>query len=132
MSTLFSKSALKAVSRIGDTMMPRNGELPSYSELGGIEHIDEILKYAPENDIKDLGMVLSILSVMPGFVLKWLVKKMKNSHEGGGGISVVMRQLDFGLKGIILSTYYTEKVGSDYKGKTPLEIIGYEINRVPL
>lgn len=130
MSKILSKSALKAINRIGDVMMPKNGELPSYSELGGIEHIDEILRYAPESDMKDLDMVLSILSVMPKFVLKWLIKKMSQSYNKGGGLWVVMRQLDFGLKGIILSTYYSEKVGSNYKGRTPLEIIDYKINRV--
>ncbi|MBW8051959.1 MAG: hypothetical protein FVQ77_16790 [Cytophagales bacterium] len=131
MSKLLSKPALKAINRIGDIMMPKNGELPSYSELGGIEHIDEILQCAPENDIKDLSMILSILSVMPGFVLKWLIKKMGRSHKQKGGLSVIFRQLDFGLKGIILSTYYSEKAGSGYKGKTPLEVIGYRINRIP-
>lgn len=132
MSKILSKSALKAINRIGDIMLPKNGELPSYSELGGIEHIDEILRYAPEGDMKDLNMVLSILSVMPKFVLKWLVNKMRRSHERGGGLWVIMRQLEFGLKGIILSTYYSEKAGSNYKGRTPLEIIAYSINRPPL
>ena len=132
MSKILSKSALKAINRIGDVMVPKNGEFPSYSEVGGIEHIDEILRSAPESDMKDLNMVLSILSVMPTFVLKWLLNKMRQSHKHGGGIWVIMRQLDFGLKGIILSTYYSEKVGSNYKGRTPLEIIDYSITRVPL
>ncbi len=130
MSKILSKAALKAINRIGDIMVPENGEFPSYSEYGGIEHIDEILRYAPESDTKGLDMILSILSVMPKFVLSWLVKKMSQSHERGGGLWVIMRQMNFGLKGIILSTYYSEKAGSNYKGKTPLEIIGYSINRV--
>ena len=130
MSKILSKKALKAINRIGDIMVPKNGDLPSYSEYGGIEHIDEILRYAPESDMKGLDTVLSILSVMPKFVLSWLVNKMSRSHEKGGGLWVILRQLNFGLKGIILSTYYSEKGGSDYKGKTPLEIIGYSINRV--
>lgn len=132
MSELLSKSALKAISKIGDIMLPKHGEFPSYSELGGIEHIDTILRYAPESDIKDLNRVLSILSVMPNFVLKWLINKMSKSHDQDGGLSNILRQLDFGLKGIILSTYYSENVGSGYKGKTPLEIIGYSIKRIPL
>ena len=130
MSKILSKTALKAINRIGDVMIPGNEELPSYSYYGGIEHIDEILRNAPESDMKDLNMLLSILSVMPKFVLKWLVNSMRQSHKRGGGIWVIMRQLDFGLKGIILSTYYSEKTGSNYKGRTPLEIIDYSINRV--
>ncbi|MFH1319668.1 MAG: hypothetical protein ABII90_03330 [Bacteroidota bacterium] len=129
MSKILCKSALKAINRIGNIMIPKNGELPSYSEYGGIEHIDEILKYAPESDMKDLNMVLSVLSVMPRFVLSWLIRKMGRSHDQKGGLSGIFRQLDFGLKGIILSTYYSQKAGVGYKGKTPLEVIGYSIKR---
>ena len=129
-SKYFSTAAIRGVNRIGDVMIPRNGSLPSYSEFGGAEHLDDLLAYAPEKDIKDLNLILSILSFMPRFVLRWLVTKMTKSHHAGDGISVVFRQLDLGLKGLILSTYYTEKSGSNYTGKAPLDIIGYSINRI--
>lgn len=130
MSKLFSKSALNGLNRIGDIIAPKNGEFPAYSETGCIEHIDDVAGYAPPNDIKDLGMVLSILSFMPSFVLKWLVNKMTESHQQEGGLSDVFRMLDFGLKGIIFGTYYSGKVGKNYKGKSPAEVIGFSINRL--
>ena len=111
-------------------MAPKNGDLPSYSECGCIEHIDDVAGYAPENDIKDLGMVLAILSFMPGFVLQWLVKTINNSHEKEGGLSDLFRMLDFGLKGIIFGTYYSGKVGKNYTGKSPQQVIGFQINRM--
>ena len=111
-------------------MIPGNGDLPSYSEYGGIEHVDDLLKYAPPSDIGDLNLILAILSFMPGFVLKWTVVKMTKSHQGGNGISIIFRQLDLGLKGIILSTYYTEKGGANYRGIKPLDAVGYKINRI--
>lgn len=130
MSKLFSKTALNGLNRIGDIMIPKNGEFPSYSESYCIEYVDDVAGYAPENDIKDLGMLLSILSFMPGFVLSWLVKSMSESHQKNGGLSDTFRLLDFGLKGIILGTYYSGKVGKDYKGKSPLDLIGFSINRI--
>ena len=54
MSQILSKAAIKGVKRLGDIMIPGNGDLPSYSEYGGIEHVDDLLKYAPPSDIGDL------------------------------------------------------------------------------
>ena len=130
MSEILSKSAIKGVIRLGDIMIPGNADLPSYSEYGGIEHVDDLLEHAPSSDIGDLNLILAILSFMPGFVLKWMVGKMTRSHQGGNGISVIFRQLDLGLKGIILSTYYTERGGANYQGIRPLDAVGYKINRI--
>ncbi len=131
MSTILSSSAIRAIYRIGDMMIPKNGDFPSYSEVKGLDYIDDILSYAPENDISDLNMVLTILGFMPTFVLKILVNKMSKSHEneGSGAISVILRQLDFGLRGIVFATYYTEKTSPSFKGQKPIDIIGYKINR---
>ncbi len=130
MSAIFSKSALNGLSRIGDIMVPKNEEFPSFSETGCIEHIDDVVSYAPASDLKDLNLLLSILSFMPGFVLRWLVETMKNSHHKEGKFYDIFRMLDFGLKGIILGTYYSGKVGAHYKGKSPMQIIGCSINRI--
>lgn len=130
MNNTLSPNAKKALTRIGDILLPRNEEFPSFSETGSIEHIDSLTEYAPESDINDLNMVLSILSYMPDFILVWLVGKMENSRDTTGTLGSVLRQLDFGLRGLIFSCYYSGKVGSGYKGKTPLDIIGFEIKRV--
>lgn len=130
MSKILSSSAIKAITRIGDIMIPRNGELPAYSEVKGLEFIDDVVSYAPESDLKDLNLLLSILSFMPTSILKWLVNKMAKSHNEEGALSVIFRQLDFGIRGIVFATYYTEKTSPSYKGKKPIDVIGYSINRL--
>lgn len=130
MSEIFSKFALKGLNRLGDIMVPKNGQFPAFSETGCLEHVDDIVSYAPQNDLKDLNLLLSILSFMPGFVLLWLVKTMTNSHHKDGKFYDIFRMLDFGLKGIILGTYYSGKVGINYKGKPPLQVIDFSINRI--
>ena len=131
MSKILSAFAIKTIYRMGDIMVPRNGEFPAYSEVKGLDYIDEILVYAPENDIADLNLLLSILSFMPTFILRWLITKMGQSHDvESGGIWIILRQLDFGIRGIVFATYYTEKTGHDFKGKKPLDTIGYSINRL--
>lgn len=125
-----SPGAKKTLLRIGDILLPKNGEFPSFSETGSIGHIDELTAYAPEGDIKDLSMALSILSIMPDFVLRWLAGKMESSQNSNGILSPIFRQLAFGLRGLIFSCYYSEKMGVSFKGKKPLDVIGFEIMRV--
>lgn len=129
-SKYLSKSALKALNRIGDIMIPANGELPSFSEHGGLEHIDELVSYAPADDIKDLNLLLSILSFMPTFVLVWLIGKLETAHANNGPLGSLFRMLDFGLRGLVLSCYYTENAGTSYKGSKPLDVIGYSVTRL--
>jgi hypothetical protein len=130
MSKIFSKPALKALNRIGDIMIPENSPFPSYSQTGCIEHVDILIAHAPLEDIKDLNLLLSILSLVPAFVLRWFVKQMSIAHKKEGSMAVVFRQLDFGLRGIILGTYYSSKTGMGYSGINTHEIIGFSINRI--
>ncbi len=124
-----NKTSLKALNRLGDIYCPKNGEFPSYSELGCVQHVNTMVAYTPASDVKDLNLLLNILAYMPTFFLKWLVKIVTNSAKKYGS-SPLLRQLDFGLKGIILGTYYSGKTGDNYQGKKPLDIIGFSINRI--
>ena len=130
MPNTLAPSAKKALTRIGDILLPKNGEFPSFSETGSIAHIDELTAYAPEGDIGDLNMVLSILSFMPDFVLNWFVSKMESAQQSEGMLSPVFRQLSIGLRGLIFSCYYSEKMGAAYKGKKPLDVIEFALKRV--
>jgi hypothetical protein len=39
--------------------------------------------------------------------------------------------LDIGIRGLVLGLYYSGARGKNYSGKTPEEVIGFELNRVP-
>jgi len=131
MATL-SNQAIKGLKKIGDIFLPGNSEFPSYSQAGGTYKLNDIVKYAPEDDIASLNLVLIIFSFLPKFALAWLVTQMGNATETGkeGIIPTTLRQLDLGLRGILYSTYYGEFTNPDYKGKTPVELIDYSITRI--
>jgi hypothetical protein len=42
----------------------------------------------------------------------------------------VLRQLNLGLRGIIFSCYYSGNGGASFKGSNPLDVLGYQLNRV--
>ena len=129
-SSYLSKSALKGLTRIGDILIPGDDEFPSFSAFMCMDHIDDLVSYAPSDDIKDLGMVLSILSFMPRGILNWLVKKMADSHRNTGPMGTLYRQLNMGIRGIVFSLYYSEKPGLNYSAKNPTEMIGFTLNKV--
>ena len=129
-SNYFNPSALKGLKRIGDIFIPRGDDLPSFSEYGGIEHVDDIVAYTPEEDVANLNMVFSIFSILPEGMLRWTADQMVAASYRDGFLDALLRQLYIGLKGILFSCYYSGKSGSNYSGKNPMDVIGYSVNRV--
>ena len=129
-SAYFKPAALKGLSRIGDAVIPHSDDFPSFSEHGGIEHIDDVIKYLPQDDIDLLNIVLSIISVMPNSFQHWLVRTMENSLEKQGTLPSLFRQLNMGLRGILFACYYSGESGKNFTGNDPLDLMGYKLNRV--
>lgn len=129
-SNYFKPTALKGLTRIGDVFIPGENDLPSFSEFGGIEYVDDIIAYTPAEDISSLNMVLGIFSVLPDSVLRWAANQMVAASYRDGLLDGLLRQLYIGLKGIIFSCYYSGKGSNSYSGKNPLDVIRYQVNRV--
>lgn len=123
-------SALQGLNRIGDVFIPQDGDLPSFSQFGGLEHVDTVIAYLPKDDLGLLNIALTVFAVMPNGFLRWLVRAMENALDQVGAIPSVLRQLNLGLRGIIFSCYYSGKGGASFKGSNPLDVLGYQLNRV--
>lgn len=129
-SRYFNQTALKGLNRIGNILITGTGDFPSFSEYNCIEHVDDLLAYAPADDVKDLGMVLTLLNFLPEFLLVKLIKVLAASPQNHGPLGTVLRQLNMGIRGIVFSLYYSEKAGTGYSGTDPEKMIGFTLNRV--
>jgi hypothetical protein len=130
-SKYLSQRSLVGLNRIGDVLIPGVDEFPSFSEYGGVEHVDDVLAYVPESDVVLLSMVLSVLAFLPEVVLRWLARKLSaTTAESTGLLAPLYRQLNLGLRGILFSLYYGSEAGVGFTGQAPVDIIGYSINRV--
>jgi hypothetical protein len=124
MSKHLSASQIRAIEKIGDSMIPGEGEFPSFSSSGCSRHVDRIADYMPAGDLKDLKMLLSILAVFPLFLVALMVRFLEWGATWPGPIGAQIRFIRLGLRGLILSLYYgdsaiTDKVGyrvSVFKG----------------
>jgi hypothetical protein len=128
----FSKRAVIGLSKIGDVYLPKNNEFPTYSEVADTSKLDMLIENAPKEDIEALNMVLVIFSYLPMFIVKFLVHQFSKSMSSNseGIIASNFRQLNMGLRGLCYSTYYSEFTNPNYKGKMPLQILDYNLNRV--
>lgn len=115
---------------VGEVMMPREGDFPSFKELGVIVHIDEILEHAPADDRQALGMLLSVLSFLPMPVLGWVVGFIETGATWGPPFGGFFRQIEVGLRSIVVTLYFSGKSGRGYSGKTPLDVIDYHVTPV--
>ena len=129
-SHYFWNSTLKGLNRIADVLIPQDGDMPSFSQFGGIEAIDTVIAYLPAEDVTLLNYALTVFSVMPDGFLRWTVREMENALDKTGTIPSLLRQLNMGLRGIIFSCYYSGVGGTGYRGNNPLDVIGYQLNRV--
>ncbi|MCC6697557.1 MAG: hypothetical protein IT365_18150 [Candidatus Hydrogenedentes bacterium] len=130
-SQMLDARAVRALERLGDMIVPRLGSLPSFSELGCVEHVDSVLTYAPPEDVTSLKTLLDVLYYVPDFALRFLVRAMARPEKWPEFIAANLRLLDMGIRGVVLSLYYSGKTGATYKGPTPQELMGYEIRRIP-
>lgn len=131
MSKIFAPAHLKVLNRLGDILLPQHGEFPSFSQTGVVARIDEIAIYAPASDMADLKMLLGILALAPNALLRYLVRQMDNPRKSGP-TAFIYRSLNIGLKGLLYTLYFSEHVRDTYKGKAPLDVIGYSITRLEL
>jgi hypothetical protein len=132
MANFFSTRATKGLLKVGEIYCPKNGDFPSFSEAAGTPYLNNLAANVPEDDFSSLNLVLTIFSFLPKGILNWIIEACTNAQNNpsDGIIPSTLRQLNIGLRGLCYSIYYSEFTNPNYKGKKPLEVIDYQINRV--
>lgn len=128
-SVQLSALQVRAIEKLGNVICPgdRDLGLPSFIELGCVEHADIVLNELPESDLKDLKLLLTIFAFLPSFFIAFLLGLIERGQHLGGEIGTLLRMVRFGLRGVAFSLYYSGLKGRDAKVKTPYEAIGYSV-----
>lgn len=126
-SKFLERRHLLAISKLGNIYCPSHPELPSFSELGVIEHVDQVVGSLPPADLKDLKLLLLLLSFLPSFALSGFVRILEYAPLVPTPLGAVLRMIRFGLRGIVLSLYYSGLSGRGYTGVIPRERIGFSV-----
>ena len=117
----------RGLDRLGDAVLPGDEEFPSFSRLGCGEHVDKLLAEMPERDRGDVLTLLTATGILPGPLVRSLVALFENSDRVPTVLGATLRFAKMGVRGLVLTLYYSGLKGSHYGGRTPLEILGYEV-----
>ncbi len=130
MSTILSDRQAAVLQRIGDIMIPGGDGFPRFSATGCLTHIDPILRTMPLEDLAGLKGLLGVLSLLPASLLVRFLYFVAKERLGLGPVAGALRNIDLGLKGLVMSTYYSGRSDSDYRGPSVHDAIGLEIRVV--
>ncbi|MEW5724700.1 MAG: hypothetical protein AB1896_16425 [Thermodesulfobacteriota bacterium] len=118
----------RGLNKIGDALIPGDADLPPFSATGCAVHADRILAYLSEQDRHDLRTALTLFSFLPGPVLVLVLKFLELAQGLPGAVGALVRMGRVGIKGLVVSLYYSGETGPGYQGPNPAEVIGFEVS----
>ena len=124
------ETELKSLVRIGDIFLPGDAEFPSFSASGCVEHVNLLAAEADPTDLGDLALFLRIMAVMPTVILRFFCFLLMKADSFPEFMAVPLRQLNIALRGMIISPYFSNLTGDNFKGRDPNTVMGYELTRV--
>ncbi len=114
-----------ALEAIGDVLIPGDEDLPSFSRLGCVAHVDRLLDYMPDDDLRGLRDVLAVGSFLPRFLVVGLLYWLEAGFWPSGPWVAPLRVVRLGLRGIVFSLYYSGGAGPGFEERGPLEVLSY-------
>jgi len=125
-SKLFTQHQLQGLRKIGDIMLPAGNGFPSFSECGCIAAVDTAMSSAHKDDIRDFGYLLLACHYAPTPIVKLIINMADNAERFPSFIAPLMRKLNIGIKGIVISLYYSGKQGFS-NSANPLNVIDFNL-----
>ena len=98
----FNERQMRAVDKLGEVM------ISGFTASKCSRSIDRILDYMPESDRKDLGLLLTLLSFFPRFLLRGYVELVESSQFWPDWCGSLLRFMRIGLRGLIMTLYYSD------------------------
>ena len=130
-SGLFTLKQLRGLQKLGDILMPAGHGFPSFSESGCIHQVDTAMGSAHPDDIRDFGFLLLLCYYAPVTVIRWIVSCADHAERFPNLLAIQFRKLNIGIKGVVVSLYYSGKVGIGQTG-SPLDVIELKLTCKPL
>ncbi len=131
MSEILTPREVRALERVGDVVVPACGPLPAFSATGCVRYVDDLLRYMPPGDVADIRLLLRILSVKPTAGIRFIMSLAGAGRRWPGPIGAALRMIEIGLKGLVVSLYYSGKTAPGYTGTVPTDAIGYRPRVIP-
>lgn len=103
-----TKLQARGLRRLGDIVIPGDGELPSFTDSGAAEGIDQMLPYMADADRAGLLGLLSACAVLPKPVIRAGVAAASRHHRVPEPLAAALRLANIGIKGVVHSLYWSD------------------------
>lgn len=123
-TTMFTKSHLKGVEKLGKVVIPNDSDFPAFSDINAEKYLNRMVDYMYEDDRSAILVILKLFAIMPLFKIKWTMSLIESGAKWKGMIGAPFRMLQIALKGLIFTVYYSDvtedqiihsKIGYDAK-----------------
>lgn len=130
MSKHFGNRGIKGVVKLGNVVIPGDQDFPSFEEhfkkIKGEIQIDRMLDYLVAHDREGLKLLMPLISFTPSFLIKIIMNMVDNNQKYPELLARPLRFLYIGLKGLILTLYYSDlDAGNERRGPI-LKKIGWD------
>jgi len=117
-SRFLSPKGLKGLEKVGDIYIPGNKKSASFSRVGKLHTVDDILNELPKDDRDGLVILLAVFSYLPKVMLRVIIWRLSQNK------TPIERMLNLGLKGIAHTIYYSKE--SSHKKDPIMDIIQFD------
>lgn len=107
MSAYLSTVASRGLARLGQIVIPGDEHCPSFTESGGVQHVDRMLAELHSDDRRDLGRLLTLFGLLPGALVRAIYIGAQSGARLPGILGAPFRTLNIGTKGVIMTLYWS-------------------------
>lgn len=126
--SMLTEKEKKIINKIGDALIPENEGFPKFSDTGCVEHADSMLEYMDPEDIEELKLLFLAGRILPKFMLRLLVSITGYSRYFPNFIATELRFINFGIRSLIYTLYYSSKTSEKFTGTPVFDIIDFHVS----
>ena len=125
---ILSENEIKILNKIGDAFIPENNGFPKFSDTGCVYHADSMLEYMDPEDLEDLKLLFFAGKILPKFMLRGLVRFTNLAPYLPNFIAKELRFINFGIRSLIYTLYYSSKTSPEFNGNTVFDVIDFHVS----
>ena len=103
-----SAAQRRGLAKIGDILIPGDGELPSFATSGCAAHADRMLVHMYDDDRNGVKAVLTLCALLPRPLIRALFAVTERHPGAPEPIAGLLRMANLGIKGVVMTLYYSD------------------------
>ncbi len=125
-SRYFTPRQLIGLEKTGDVILPGTDRSPAFSQTGCITAVDRMAAHLNPGDLAGLAMVLTVFRWSPQWLIRGVLGLCTRSARFPGFLGAGLRTLEIGIKGAVMSLYYSNLRGPNPTGTPVFDAIGWD------